>query len=269
MVDATAAPAARADRGAGEIDAELRALATPQRAESERRYLKSDRLHYGTSVPDVRATVKRFLRAEPALDHDDLLAVCQALWDHRAIDDAGTQRPVHDRRMAALELLQLRTKLLSAADLRVLEQMLRESGTWALVDGLAGNVVADIVAAEPDALEVLDRWVADADFWVRRSAVLGLRTLLRNGTELERFFRYADQLLPEPEFFIRKVLGWVARETGRRYPEPVAAWLRRNLAGMNGVTIREAVKSLPDGGAILAEWKAAATAQPTRRNSVG
>ena len=48
----------------------------------------------------------------------------------------------------------------------------------------------------------------------------------------------------------------MARELGVRQPAPVSAWLRDNIARMNGVTLREAVKYLPDGAEIVAEWKA-------------
>jgi 3-methyladenine DNA glycosylase AlkD len=91
--------------------------------------------------------------------------------------------------------------------------------------------------------------------WVRRTSVLGLRDLCRSGREWDRFERAADVLLAEREFFIRKALGWVSRETGRRHPELVSPWVRANLDRMNAVTIREAVKYLPDGDELLAAWK--------------
>jgi len=235
---------------ADEISAELRVLGTPARAESERAYLKSDLEFYGTSVPHMRTVIKRFLRARPGLTHDELIATCRALWA-----PVGPLA-IHERRAAAVMLLGERPALLSVDDLVMIEQFIRESKTWAYVDTLAGDVVARLAAVDQATLAVLDRWLVDDDFWIRRSAVLALRHLLRDGRELNRFFRYADTLLPEKEFFIRKVLGWVARETGRRYPDDVSAWLRRNQSRMNGVTIREAVKYLPDGDEVLALWKA-------------
>jgi len=234
---------------ADEIGAELKVLGTSARAESERAYLKSDLEFYGTSVPHMRTVVKRFLRANQGLTHVELIDTCAALWA-----PVGDQA-IHERRAAAVLLLDERPRLLSIADVPTIERFIRESKTWAYVDTLAGHVVARLAAHDPALLDVLDRWLVDDDFWIRRSAVLALSDLLRDGRELNRFFRYADTLLPEKEFFIRKVLGWVARETGRRYPDDVSAWLRRNQARMNGVTIREAVKYLPDGEEVLALWK--------------
>lgn len=37
-------------------------------------------MHYGTSVPDALATVKRPLRANATLTHDELIELCDVLW---------------------------------------------------------------------------------------------------------------------------------------------------------------------------------------------
>ncbi|MBI5087876.1 MAG: DNA alkylation repair protein [Actinobacteria bacterium] len=228
----------------------LAALGRPDRAIAERAYLKSDLDHVGTTVPDIRRVVKRFLRHHPDLTHAELVALADELWS----------APLHERRVAAVELLMARPRLLAVDDLAWIETLLRDSHTWALVDPLAGKVVARVVDEHADGLAVLDRWVTDDDFWIRRSAVLALNLALRDGREVDRFVRYADLLLPEREFFIRKVLGWVARELGKRQPDVVSAWLGRNLDRMNHVTLREAVKYLPDGDQIVSLW---------RRNKVG
>jgi 3-methyladenine DNA glycosylase AlkD len=125
--------------------------------------------------------------------------------------------------------------------------LLRTSGTWALVDGLAINVVGDILERSPEASTVLDRWAGDDDFWLRRSAILALlRPLRAGGGDFERFARYADAMLDEKEFFVRKAIGWVLREVAKRRPELVAAWLAPRVHRASGVTVREAVKPLPD-----------------------
>jgi 3-methyladenine DNA glycosylase AlkD len=52
-------------------------------------------------------------------------------------------------------------------------------------------------------------------------------------------------MLGEREFFIRKAIGWVLREAGKRRPDEVAAWLGPRTHRASGVTMREAVKYLP------------------------
>ncbi len=240
MPDATG----RADR----IDAGLRAAGTPARAEQERRYLKSDLHHYGATVPAIRSVVKAALAAEPDLGHDDLVAVVVALWD----------RPVHECRMAGVELLDLGSDHLLASDLDLVERLIRESRTWALVDGLAASVAGGLVERYPALVATIDRWAGDDDFWVRRSALLALLLPLRRGEgDFERFSRYADAMLDEREFFIRKAIGWVLREASKKQPDRVFAWLEPRAGRASGVTVREAVKYLSEAQreTILAAYR--------------
>jgi 3-methyladenine DNA glycosylase AlkD len=51
-------------------------------------------------------------------------------------------------------------------------------------------------------------------------------------------------MLEEKEFFIRKAIGWVLRDTARKRPDLVYAWLLPRAARATGVTLREAVKPL-------------------------
>ena len=218
-----------------EIDAELRSSGTAERAEHEKAYLKSDLAHYGTSVPAIRSVAKAVRRRAPDLGHDELVALVLALW----------AAPVHERRMVAVELLELYSDRLVADDMAVLEQLLREARTWALVDGLAASVVGPLLERDAEAAAVLDRWAVDEDFWIRRSALLALLVALRRGEgDFERFSRYADAMLGEREFFIRKAIGWVLRDTARKRPDMIYDWLLPRAARASGVTLREAVKPL-------------------------
>jgi 3-methyladenine DNA glycosylase AlkD len=221
---------------AAALESELRALGTPQRAASERAYLKSDLEFTGTAVPATRSVIRSWCRARPGLTRRELVAVTRALW----------ARPVFECRMAAVELLDARAALLRAGDAVLIERMLRTARTWALVDGLAENVMGGLTERCPELAATLDRWAGDDDFWLRRSAMLALLRPLRRGEgDFERFSRYADQMLEEKEFFIRKAIGWVLRDTARRRPEMVAAWLAPRAHRASGVTLREAVKPLP------------------------
>ena len=237
------------DDAASRIDRALRAAGDAGRAEHEKRYLKSELDHYGASVPATRRVAQAFVTDNPTLSRGDLLSLLDALW----------RVPVHERRMACVELLDLGGELLRAADMALLERLIRESKTWALVDGLAASVAGPLVERHPELGTTLDRWAADADYWLRRSALLALLLPLRRGEgDFERFSRYADAMLEEREFFIRKAIGWVLRETGKQNPERVYAWLQPRASRASGVTVREAVKYLSDGQrtAILAAHRA-------------
>lgn len=222
---------------AAAIEERLRALGTPERAANEKAYLKSELEFTGTTMPVIRATAGGWLKAHPDLDRGALLAVVTALWE----------RPVHECRQAGVVVLEKRSSLLTMADAGWVGGLIRAARTWALVDGLAENVAGDLAQRFPAAFGlVFDRWAADPDFWVRRSALLALMGPLRRGEgDFERFSRYADQMLEEKEFFIRKAIGWVLRETAKSRPRLVADWIGQRAHRASGVTVREAVRPLP------------------------
>ncbi len=185
----------------------------------------------------TRRELRVALRAHSELTHDQLEAFVAALW----------VRPVFELRLAAALALEARADLLGPPDLALLVDLIRQSGTWALVDVLAGDVAAVLAADDPCAATTIDAWARDPDFWVRRAALLSCLAEANRGAPLERFFRYADDMLEEREFFIRKAIGWVLREAAKKQPDLVYDWLRPRAARASGVTMREAVKYLrPD-----------------------
>ena len=124
--------------------------------------------------------------------------------------------------MAAIEVLRRYVRTLQPADLSLVEAWVREAHGWAYVDSLAGDVAGTIALAQAGAWPLIDAWAVDEDFWVRRSALLTLLPGIRQGWRPARFERYATPMLAEKEFFIRKAIGWVLRETSKKAPAYVA-----------------------------------------------
>jgi 3-methyladenine DNA glycosylase AlkD len=229
---------------AAQIEAALAPLGTKARAKGAKAYLKSDLAFLGVDAPRLRATVLGLVRTA-APDHAPLIAAVEALW----------ARPVFELRAAAVELLVRYVTLLGPDDVPLLERLIREARTWALVDAIAPQVMGVLVVAHPALTATLDRWSTDDDFWVRRAAMLALLVPLRKGGgDFERFGRYADAMLEEREFFIRKAIGWILREVSKQRPALVYDWLLPRATRAAGLTVREATKYLPakQRAAILA-----------------
>ncbi|MEZ5234732.1 MAG: DNA alkylation repair protein [Acidimicrobiales bacterium] len=227
----------------------LAAHADADRAAGQASYLHSELRHLGATVPQVRACVRGAWRACGGAGRAAVLSAASTLW----------AEPVHEHRLAAVELLIIAVDRLEPHDELVLvESMLRQCRTWALVDPLAAKVAGPLIdRLDAEALAggggvdagagggdaVLERWISDEDFWVRRAALLAHLEALRRGQgDFERFGRLADRVLDEREFFIRKAIGWVLRDVGRRRPEAVAAWVGPRRDRLSGVTRREVAK---------------------------
>ena len=246
----------RGDPGtlAAALRARLAEHGTPRRAAGEQRYLKSSLTHLGVATPELRRETHRLLR-EHDLDLAGRVALVTALW----------KEPVHELRRAGVEILVDSAAQLDASHLALVERLLREARTWALVDPLAINVAGAVVACDPGAQATLDRWITDDDFWIRRSALLAhLPSLRADPSRFAAFATHADRVLDEREFFVRKAIGWVLREVARRTPRAVVGWLAPRTQRASGVTIREAIKHLPEADAarLMAAYRARRPAAP-------
>jgi len=218
----------------------LRAIGRSERAAGAKRYLKSELHFLGVDAAGIRSAARGLLRHHPDLTGVKLRGVVRALW----------REPVFELRGVAVALLEGSAEELEPRDLDLLESMLRSSGTWAFVDWIAIRLVGPLVVRHPALLSVIDGWAKNEDFWMRRSALLTLLLPIRRGetgagSQWRRFLRYADGMLAEKQFFIRKAIGWVLREAAARSPERVLSYVNSRGPRMSGLTWREATRCLP------------------------
>jgi 3-methyladenine DNA glycosylase AlkD len=221
----------------GELECGLRAVGDGERAVGAKAYLKSDLEFIGVAAKPMRAVARAFLGDHPEIDRQTLVDLVQALW----------RRPVFDLKAVAVALLERRTGDLLIGDLDLVEDLLRRSHTWALVDWLCTKVAAPLVEREPEtAAAVLEKWSRDEDFWVRRASMLAQLPALRTGGgDFELFASFASRMVGEREFFIRKAIGWVLREVGKKRPDLAHGFLSEHLGEVSGLTLREGSKYLP------------------------
>lgn len=212
------------------------ALGNPERAAGERAYLKSSLRFHGVTVPQIRTTAGEFCRDFPALDRATLKRLVDQLF---ATD-------FHDLRSAAIAILERCEQQLARADLPWLIALVRQSGTWAHVDWLCTRVIGRVLDREPAAAQYVRRWARDPDLWVRRAALLvQLEPLRQTRGDFSLFTEVAAPMLEEREFFIRKAIGWVLRETSKKRPELCLQFLLEHGATASALTVREASKHLP------------------------
>ncbi|WP_394830640.1 DNA alkylation repair protein [Pendulispora rubella] len=203
-----------------------------ERAHYEKKYLKSALDFHGVNLPFVRKAAAEFVRAHE-LDAASLRSVTEALFDTN----------FHDLRSAGIAVLERRRELLALGDVPWLLELVRKSPGWAHVDWLAIKVIGPTVQNQRTMPRLLRTWSRDEDFWVRRTALLAQHDALRaGGGDFGLFEEMATPLLDETEFFIRKAIGWVLRETSKKSPDLVRAFVAKHRERMSGLTLREASK---------------------------
>jgi 3-methyladenine DNA glycosylase AlkD len=222
---------------AEKLESELHAVGDTERAVGAKAYLKSDLEFIGVAARPLRVVARAFLADHPEIDRLSLIQLVRTLW----------QRPVFELKAVAVALLERRTDDLVTGDLDLVEDLLRRSRTWALVDWLCTKVAAPLVEGDPGTTAaVLERWSGDADFWVRRASMLAqLPSLRAGGGDFELFSSFASRMVGEKEFFIRKAIGWVLRDVSKKRPDLSFGFLTEHIHEVSGLTLREGSKYLP------------------------
>ncbi|HEY9899857.1 MAG TPA: DNA alkylation repair protein [Pantanalinema sp.] len=219
------------------IERIFREEASIDRATHEKAYLKSDLVFIGITVPRIRLAAKDFRRTFPRLAQDEVRDAARMLW----------APGVHELRSLAIAIVELYVPRLDDGAFAQVEAMLRESVTWAHVDWLAVKVAGPLVDRHPRREAILEAWSEDTNFWMRRAAMLALLEPLRAGQgDFETFSRFAEKMLDEKEFFIRKAIGWVLREVSKKRPDLTCQFLDAHHARASGLTLREASRQLPE-----------------------
>ena len=181
----------------------------------------------GVSVPDARAI---------AIRHADLpLGSVVRLLRSR----------IHEERLVALLIL---VRQFETGDDELRERIFRtylgntaHVDNWDLVDTSAPGIVGAYLLDRPRG--PLRHLARSTSAWERRIAVVSTLALIRAGDHDETF-RLARLLLRDEHDLIRKPVGWMLREIGKRDQPRLIEFLERHAHEMPRVMLRYAVERL-------------------------
>lgn len=212
----------------------LNAHADPKRALEMKAYLRNQFEFLGIQTPTRRSIFKVL----PKLPKDAplILQIANELW----------KKPEREFRYVACDLLSQNAQVFGLEDLPAIKKLLQQDSWWETVDSLSG-AIGDIVLKEKinhlNSQAIMDEWLQDSDFWVRRSAMIH-QLGWKAQTDQERLSNYALALSGESEFFIRKAIGWAFRDYARHDPVFVKSFMKKNASQFSNLTVREATKHL-------------------------
>jgi len=214
------------------LDPALRAVADPARVERMVAYMRGQFPFLGVMAADRRRISRSCMRAARSATPDDLLSFAERCWDQ------------HEREFQYIgaDVLRAGAASLRAGDLARVRALIQEKSWWDTVDSLAAWTVGPMVANHALGSE-MDRWIDDPDLWVARTAVLH-QLSYKDRTDARRLFDYVERRADEPEFFMRKALGWALRQHARQDPEAVRTFIEAHRDQLSGLTVREALRRL-------------------------
>lgn len=215
----------------------LAAHADPERAAQQQRYMKSTMPFRGLTTPVRRSVVDPLLMDHRLLDRGQWEAAVRTLWDDAAY---------REERYAA-EALAGHRRYRGHQDpecLDLYEHLVVTGAWWDHVDVVAIHLIGPLQRTSRPALDgTLRDWARDPDRWRRRTAIIHQ---VGAGAALDQQL-LVDCVLPnltDPEFFVRKAIGWALRQHARVDPDWVRAFVAEHGDEMSGLSRREALKHL-------------------------
>lgn len=221
------------------IRREVAALADPERAVGQQRYMKSVLPFHGATSAQVRSVVRSAVAAHPLPSRADWFMVILTLWD---------QADHREQRYAALGVLRHSryrawARTVDDALLTMLRHMVVTGAWWDLVDETA-HVVGEALAADPTTMKpLLRQWATETDLWLRRVAILS-QLWAKHDTDRDLLSLAIDGSLDDRDFFARKAIGWALRVFAATDPDWVRQFVERQRPRLSGVSLREARKGL-------------------------
>jgi 3-methyladenine DNA glycosylase AlkD len=219
------------------IHERLHALGDPQRAQLLQRYFKTGAGEYGEGdvfvgirVPELRKLARQYR----SLAFSETIRLLQSA--------------VHEARLLALLVL---VRKYADGDPTGREKIYtgylgntRFINNWDLVDVSAEHIVgAHLKSRDRDRLSAL----AESDLlWERRIAVMATFHFIKQG-EFAETLRIAELLLYDTDDLIRKAVGWMLREVGKRDLPAEQSFLRVHYKNMPRTMLRYAVEKFPEG----------------------
>ena len=210
--------------------------ANREKAAGMRAYMKSAMPYRGVQTPIRRKLVRAALRAHPLASREDWLAAVRELWrgaayreERYAAQDITGETQFHAfRTLDALPLY---------------EEMVVSGAWWDHVDDIATHKLRELVDRYPEEMAAHMRaWSRDADLWKRRSSII-CQVKRKEATDLALLFDCIEPNLADPDFFIRKAIGWALRDLAWTDLPTVEDYVARNADRLSTLSKREALKN--------------------------
>ncbi|HEX2363134.1 MAG TPA: DNA alkylation repair protein [Jiangellaceae bacterium] len=221
-----------------DIRAALAGVADPEKAAPMQAYMKSTMPNLGVQKPARGAALRPVLRSHRLPDRSTWEDTVRLLWD------GATHR---EERYAATDLARYRRYTAWATDPRSLplyDHLIVSGGWWDHVDEVAIKLVGPLLRAHHGQIAPAIRgWARNSDRWRRRAAVI-CQIGSRGETDTALLAECVLANVEDPDFFLRKGIGWALREHAKTDPDWVRAFTNSYRALLSPLSLREATRTL-------------------------
>ncbi len=224
----------QSDELARYVTAELKRLADPAKAPAMAAYMKTPQPFFGVPTPLRTAMLKQMGDRFAPPDQKSYARSVIALW----------KLPHREQQYCAISFARRYEQFITPASLPLYERMIREGAWWDFVDDIAVNLVGAVYGNfRAQTRPTIELWIDDNDLWIRRTALLS-HLKHKRATDAPQLFRHCLKRAHEPEFFIRKAIGWILREYSKTDPRAVRKFLATNRKRLSKLSFDEGSKQL-------------------------
>ena len=210
--------------------------ANPAKAAGMRRYMKSEMPYRGVQTPLRRRLCKGVFKAHPIAD--------KHAW-HAAVLNLWRNAEYREERYAALGLLGAREydSFRTLDILPMLQEMVVTGAWWDYVDDIASHRLRELLDRHPAEMSrEMRAWSRDPDKWKRRASII-CQLNRKQETDVNLLFDCIESNLADPDFFIRKGIGWALRSLAWTDLTTVESFIARNSGRISPLSRREALKN--------------------------
>jgi 3-methyladenine DNA glycosylase AlkD len=215
------------------IRAQLSALADPARAAPMTRYMRNIQAFAGVNAPAVTRLARVAADTITAPSVADLAIVVAELF-------AGRWR---EERYAAFRVAERWRAWRWPDALPIFESMIQQGQWWDVVDAVAGRLISPLLLLHPHLRKRVFGYIRSPDRWFRRTALLAQLKFKRE-TDPQVLAAPIGQAASDPDFFIRKGIGWALREYAKTGPAWVRGFVRQHREALSPLSRTAALKNL-------------------------
>lgn len=184
-----------------QIREELAKLGNREKADFNKRYLKSPYEFWGLKVPEIRNVAKKYKN----LEFHSALNLFDELWS------SGN----HEEMSLALFLLEFYLKSYSNYIWNFLLQRIEKAKSWDHIDELSAHILGVILAEDIRLMPDIKRLAESKNPWMRRAAIVSTYPLIKKN-KIELTLRLAEEMIYDNDIYVQKGAGWMLREAGKK-----------------------------------------------------
>jgi 3-methyladenine DNA glycosylase AlkD len=223
------------------VQRELEDRAEPRKAVAMAAYMRTSMPFYGVPKPAREEIYRELKRRFTISNRNDYERAVLELW----------KLPHREEKYFAIDVARTWRDFIVPDSMPLYRRLIEEGAWWDFVDEVAAHLVGTVLLHHRKKIApMMDRWIADADLWIRRTAII---SQLKHKAETDhvRLFRYSLAHAAEKDFFIRKAIGWALRQYAYTAPDRVHDFITKNRSKLSPLTYREASRVLIKQGVML------------------